>query len=267
MSHDTVAVACERLENPVLERRQAHVAPVPPMGDAPSEIDRDIPQFEHRHRQITAHVAPHDRPHPRQKLRCAERLDDIVIRTPLERREPLGLGGACRQHDDRHRRPGANSADDVEAVAVGEAEIDHHDIRPVLPRVLLAARGGVGDHDPEAIRLEQHAQNVLNRLVVLEDQDEVHRLGHQLTALGIGAHAAMTVFVSGKVCIASNSPPTATGKCRTKSLPSFRGDVKRSNQTAFTAVARRYGAGGSTPRCRRARIFASSSGALNGLVT
>jgi hypothetical protein len=48
----------------------------------------------------------------------------------------------------------------------------------VQPRILLAASGRVGDHDPEAVRLEQHAQNVLNRLVVLEDQHEVHGLGH-----------------------------------------------------------------------------------------
>jgi hypothetical protein len=48
----------------------------------------------------------------------------------------------------------------------------------VPPLLLPAASGGVGDDDPEAVGLEQHAQYVLNRLVVLEDQDEVHGLRH-----------------------------------------------------------------------------------------
>jgi hypothetical protein len=48
----------------------------------------------------------------------------------------------------------------------------------VQPGVVLPAGSGIGDDNPEAVCLEQHAQNVLNRLIVLEDEDEVHRLGH-----------------------------------------------------------------------------------------
>src|SRR6202035_693088 len=138
MRHDPIAVARESLQDAVLQRSEAHVASVPAPGDAPAEVDRDVAELEYRHRQLAAHVPPYDRAHPRQQLGRAEWLDDIVVRTVFERGEALGFGRACRQHDDRHRRPRTNGSDDIEAVAVGETEVDHDDVRSVQPRVLLA---------------------------------------------------------------------------------------------------------------------------------
>jgi hypothetical protein len=43
---------------------------------------------------------------------------------------------------------------------------------------VLTASGGSGDHDSKAVCLEQHAQDILYRLIVLHDQDEVHGLRH-----------------------------------------------------------------------------------------
>ena len=45
-------------------------------------------------------------------------------------------------------------------------------------REIFGLSGGIGDHDSESVGLEQHAQNVLNRLIVLEDQNQVHRFRH-----------------------------------------------------------------------------------------
>lgn len=119
----------------MLEGSQANVASVPAAGDAPAEIDGYVAQLEHAHRQLAAHVSPYDCTHPRQQLRGAERLDDVIVGAILKCGEPLRFGGARRQHDDGHRRPCANGSDHVLAVAVRQTKVHHDDIRPVLPGV------------------------------------------------------------------------------------------------------------------------------------
>jgi hypothetical protein len=116
--HDPIAMARKSFQDAVLQGGQAHVASVPAAGDAPAEVDRHVAELEHSHRQLAAHMPSYDRSHPRQQLRCAERLHDVVVGAVLECSKALRFGGACRQHDDRHRRPRANGGDDVEAVAV-----------------------------------------------------------------------------------------------------------------------------------------------------
>jgi hypothetical protein len=44
--------------------------------------------------------------------------------------------------------------------------------------IVLTASGGAGGHDSKAVCLEQHAQNILYRLIILHNQDEVHGLRH-----------------------------------------------------------------------------------------
>ncbi len=59
----------------------------------------------------------------------AERLGQVVVRTGVERLDLVGLLRARGQHDDRDRRPAAEIADEVDAVAIGKSEVEDDEIR------------------------------------------------------------------------------------------------------------------------------------------
>ena len=87
------------------------------------------------------------RAHTREQLSGAERLRHVVVGARIERRDLLRLERARRQHDDRHRRPRAHAADHVEAVAVGETEIDDQQVRLVRAGLDLGAPCVLGFDD------------------------------------------------------------------------------------------------------------------------
>ncbi len=63
-----------------------------------------------------------------EELARRERLRQIVVRRQLEAHYPVGLFLAAGEHDDRHRRLGAQPASDLQAVLAGHAPIDHNQI-------------------------------------------------------------------------------------------------------------------------------------------
>jgi hypothetical protein len=66
--------------------------------------------------------------HPRQQLGHAERLLDVVVGAGVERAHLVALFGTGREHQHRHVRSCAQAHDELDAVAVGQAEIDDHQI-------------------------------------------------------------------------------------------------------------------------------------------
>ena len=68
------------------------------------------------------------RTHPRQQFARLERLGQVVVCTEFETDHAIGritLGG---QHDDRYVGSGAHLAAHVEAVAIGQHQIQQHQI-------------------------------------------------------------------------------------------------------------------------------------------
>ena len=93
------------------------------------------------------------RPHARQQLAGAERLDEVVVGAGVERLDLVLLAGAGRQHEDGHVRPGAQVADQVDAVAVRQAEVEHDQVRPAracLDQAALARRRPRRPRSPRA---------------------------------------------------------------------------------------------------------------------
>ena len=65
----------------------------------------------------------------REQFVHAERLGDVIVGAQIERLHLAAFVGAARQHDDRNRRAVlAQVPDDLEAVDVGQAEIEHEKI-------------------------------------------------------------------------------------------------------------------------------------------
>jgi hypothetical protein len=70
--------------------------------------------------------------HAGEQLAHAEGLGQVVVGASVEGRDLVVLGAPRRQHDDRDLRPPAQATDQVDAVAVGQAEVEEHQVRGVL---------------------------------------------------------------------------------------------------------------------------------------
>src|ERR1700733_3598970 len=142
--HDDAAqVARQAGEHAVLERREVHLAGRPERRAA-CQIHLQRGELQRGGGRGPAPVAAHPRAQPRQQLRRTERLGDVVVGAGIQRGDLLLLHGARRQHHDRHLRPAAHAADHVQAVLVGQPQVDQQQVRLVAARLDLRALGGVG---------------------------------------------------------------------------------------------------------------------------
>ena len=110
----------------------------------------------------------------RDQLLEAERLGDVVVAAQREAAD-LVLGGVARgEEDDRDlRAAGAEPACDLEALHVGQHDVEHHQLR--LERRcggerLPARRGGL---DLEALEAQRHREHVEDVRLVVDDEDAV----------------------------------------------------------------------------------------------
>src|SRR5437879_13891051 len=73
--------------------------------------------------------APQQYPEQRIEFSDAERLCEIVVRSPLERRDLLGFLVPSREHEDGESGVIADLPDDLDPIHVREAEVENHQIR------------------------------------------------------------------------------------------------------------------------------------------
>src|SRR5262249_17875266 len=94
---------------------------------------------------------------------------------------------------DRQRGPGAQRAHEIDAVSVGQAEIEQHQ-----GRHLLGALPALGERarldDAEALPGQRGAQVAAHLQVVLDDQHGLGRPAHAISAGLAGASAAGNVI-------------------------------------------------------------------------
>ena len=120
--------------------------------------------------------------HARQQFADAERLGQVVVCPGVERRDLVGLPRSRRQHDDRRLRPTAEVADELDAVAVGQAQVEDHQFGPARGGVGQRLPDGVGfDHVP-ALALERHADEAPDLALVLDQQCQRRGVAHAADA-------------------------------------------------------------------------------------
>ena len=78
---------------------------------------------------------------------------------------------ARREHDDRHAGLGAQRAADVAAVAVGQREVEQHEVGRTRTSGVQRARRRGGDRGLEALALEQPRERLGDRCLVLDDEN------------------------------------------------------------------------------------------------
>ena len=107
----------------------------------------------------------------RYEFADAEGFLDIVISARIEGRDFFGLLIACRKHDDRYFRKGPYRLDDVLAVAIGQAEIEHDQCRRAHRRKALGRCHGFRGLHLEIRCFQRRAQEALNLRFVVDDED------------------------------------------------------------------------------------------------
>ena len=109
---------------------------VPGHGDlVGAQVDGERAVLQHLAGRLAA--AAQHRPDPGQQFLQTERLDQVVVGSLVQRQHAVGFLAACR-HDDDGRVAGlAQPPAHLDAVDVGQAEVEQHDIghRPVERRL------------------------------------------------------------------------------------------------------------------------------------
>src|SRR4051812_42039454 len=111
-----------------------------------------------------------ERAQPRQQLLEVERLDQVVVGAGVEPLDARVDRVARGEHQDRHVAVGAQAAGDLDAVDLGQPQVEHDGVglehRGLVER--LAAVGG--EADVVALAAQRPAYDVADVGVVLDDQ-------------------------------------------------------------------------------------------------
>ena len=114
-------------------------------------------------------AAPQHRVHPGQQLAGVEGLDQVVVGPAVQALDAVVHLAAGRHDDHRHVAGGPDLAADVDAVHIGQAQVEQHDVdaRQVLGDAAPAGEPGGG----HAVPVQGGTQRGGHPVVVLDQQD------------------------------------------------------------------------------------------------
>ena len=116
--------------------------------------------------------APERRADAREQLLDRKRLGQIVVGAGIERTDLVRILAARRDHDNRHARPRAHRLHHLDAVHIGQAQVEQHNARRLRRGGGDGGMGGLHGHMAQAVRLERGDDKVADGGVVLNNQDE-----------------------------------------------------------------------------------------------
>ena len=118
-------------------------------------------------------------PRPAAQLGVAERLGHVVVAAAVEPPQAVELAAAAGE--DQHRDPRvdpagdavrlADGAQEVEARAVGQADVEHDEVGVLRLEQAAGVPGAVGDEQLEAVGGEVVGQEGAGGVVVLDEED------------------------------------------------------------------------------------------------
>jgi hypothetical protein len=171
---DAAGRAGEHAQELELDEGQLHLVPAH-LHRAPRHVDAQLAHLDDLVVQPLARPrrrrAPQQRAHATAELADRERLRDVVVRAQLEPEHLVELVVAGGEHDDRHRALGAEPLADLEPVELRQHQVEHDEVDVLLrePRQRLLAVARV--HDAEALALEREGEQLLHRVLVVDEQD------------------------------------------------------------------------------------------------
>ncbi len=143
-------------------------------GLTPAGIDTKVADGD-RPAALGRHVGPtQDRLHPRHEGPRIERLGHVVVRAKLQTDDRVDVLRPCGQHEYRNVTAPAKLPADLEAIHLGQHQVQHHQVRVaalVLDQGLLAVGRG---HHGVAVFLEVEPDQLDDVALVVDDEDGLH---------------------------------------------------------------------------------------------
>src|ERR1051325_4811601 len=165
------------------------------------------------HRGTQVLVARHDALEGADQLFGRGLLGEIAGSDELEHASRELILGKHRENQYRQRGPGlVQLAQHVEAVAIGQAEIEQYDVPGSTERKhqRLGGAAGFAELEPVGKALENLDQSAADEGVVVDDEDAIHRGGnHAVTRVPPLSRGAT-----------SSTPPSAAARSRMPRMPS-----------------------------------------------
>src|SRR5947208_1402057 len=178
---DAAGVAGQRLEDLELHEGQLDVGAAH-ANRALGGVDLEVDDLQGRlllERLGARHPrAAQGGPHARPELAQRERLGDVVVGAELEAEDLVDLLGLRREHDDRDGRARAQPPAHLEPVHLAHHHVEHDEVQGRLGEALQRLPAVVGAYDLVAVLLEREAEQRLDRLLVVDEEDAWRAIGH-----------------------------------------------------------------------------------------
>lgn len=127
-----VGVMRQQAQELVLNRRQVQLLAIH-RGNAGIKIDMQLAGIERALGGNTARLrirkAPERRANAREQLLDRKRLGQVIVGASIERTNLVRILAARRDHDDRHARPCAHRLHHLDAVHIGQTQVEQHNAR------------------------------------------------------------------------------------------------------------------------------------------
>jgi len=124
-----------------------------------------------------ARAAQH-RLHPAAELAERERLGDVVVGPELQAQDLVDLLGLGGQHDDRHAAARPQTPADLEAVDLGQHQVEHDEVDRALVEAVEGLLAVLGADHVIDLSPERKGQQLLDRLLVVDEEDPRCLLRH-----------------------------------------------------------------------------------------
>ncbi len=168
-------------EQAIFDGGEAQVFAVAP-HEAAHAVKLDAAEAQrHRWRGLAHGRAAQRGAHPRQQFGHTEGFAEKVIGAQIEGTYLDAFGRAGREHEQRRAAPAAELVDEVDAIAVGQAQIEDDEVGLARGGVDQPARHAVGLADAPALGFERRAHDVADLGLVFDHQDEAGGCGHGTT--------------------------------------------------------------------------------------
>jgi hypothetical protein len=106
--------------------------------------------------------------HTRHELPETKRLAHVIVSAGVQQSDLLGFGMPRRQHDDRHGRPPAQLAANVDARHVGQTQVEYDEVWFLRCGNLQCLDARRGFHDPRGHGRKRLAQRTSNLRFVVD---------------------------------------------------------------------------------------------------
>ena len=132
MRQHLVGVMRQQAQELILDRRQMQFLAIH-RGDAGIKIDMQLAGIERalggNAARLRIRETPERRANARKQLLDRKRLGQVVVGAGIERANLVRILAARRDHNDRHARPCTHRLHHLDAVHIGQAQIEKHDAR------------------------------------------------------------------------------------------------------------------------------------------